>query len=424
VIKLANLDQSKEFSLEQSHQLFERAKAVIPSGVYGHQNPAFFVEGKFPIFLSEADGCRVVDPDGNSYIDFLCAFGPMVVGYRNQRVEEAARRQALATDVGNLPAPVMVELAEKLVSMTPGADWAVFAKTGSDVTSWSLAVARAATKRDLIVMVDGAYHGVHGWCNLRRDGFPEAERALVRTVPWNDLDAARALFAAEGDRIAGLITTPFRHEAGADSVMPIPGYLEGLRAVCTEHESLLIVDDVRAGFRINIGGSTQAQGVTPDLLLYAKALSNGRALSAMLGSDAFKEAAASVFVTGTAFTQAEPMAAALATLNELERIDAIPTMDRLGRRLWQGLETLSATAGLGITMSGPPSIPFMTFRADEGNFERSLTFAAAWARAGVFVHPFHNWFLSAAHSDADIDEALKAAELAFAATAEVHGRDI
>lgn len=413
----------KNFSLKQSRQLFERAKAVIPAGIYGHQNPGFFVEGEFPTFLSKAQGCRVEDPDGNRYIDLLCAFGPMVVGYRNEMVEAAAMAQAAATDVGNLPAPVMVELAEKLVAITPGADWAVFAKTGSDVTSWSLAIARETTGRDLIVMVDGAYHGVHGWCNLRHRGFPAAERALVLNLPWNDLDAARKLFVADGHRIAGLITTPFRHEAGADSVMPAEGYLQGLRQLCSESGSLLIVDDVRAGFRMHMGGSTQTLGVTPDLLLYAKALSNGRALSAMLGANRTRKAVEDVFVTGTTFTQAEPMAAALATLQQLESLDAIAFMERIGRRLCDGLQQRATAAGLAVTLSGPAAIPFMTFAADQGSFVRSRSFAAAWARAGVFVHPYHNWFVSAAHQDQDIDEALAAAEQAFAATALAHGPD-
>jgi glutamate-1-semialdehyde 2,1-aminomutase len=138
--------------------LYERARRVIPGGIYGHQNPAFLVEGAFPRFLCESEGCRVRDVDGHEYIDFLCSYGPMVLGYRDPVVEAAADAQRRLCDSGNLPAPNLVDLAEKLVALTPGADWAMFAKNGSDVCTWALAVARRATGRDLVAMVGGTYH--------------------------------------------------------------------------------------------------------------------------------------------------------------------------------------------------------------------------------------------------------------------------
>lgn len=403
--------------------LFERARRVIPGGIYGHQNPAYLVEGAFPSFLAEAEGCRVRDVDGHEYVDFLCSYGPMVLGYRDEVVEAAADDQRRRCDSGNLPAPNMVELAEKLVELTPGVDWAMFAKNGSDVCTWALAVARQATGRELVAMVDGTYHGVHGWCNPLGAGFPAGDTAAMAKFAWNDTAAVEELFAREGDRIAAVITTPFRHEARYDSVMPAPGFLETIRELCTRHGAVMIVDDVRAGFRLNMGGSLQHFGVTPDMVVYSKALANGYPLAAMLGSEALRKGARGVFVTGTFFTQAVPIAAAIATLDEMVRRDSIAHMERVGRRLMDGLAARAEAAGLAVTLSGPPSIPFMSFVGDEGGLDRSRTFAAEAARRGAFLHPAHNWFVSAAHRDADIDLALEAAEAAMEAVVADHGRD-
>jgi glutamate-1-semialdehyde 2,1-aminomutase len=175
----------------------------------------------------------------------------------------------------------------------------------------------------------------------------------------------------------------------------------------------MIVDDVRAGFRLNLGGSTQSWGVTPDLLVYSKAVANGYPLSVMLGRDSLRAAAESVFMTGTFFLQAVPLAAALATVDELEAEDGIGRMERAGRRLCNGLGERAAAHGFDVVISGPPAIPFMTFRADEGSFKRSYAFAGACARRGVLFHPLHNWFLSVAHADVDIDVTLDAADESF-----------
>ncbi len=404
--------------LSRSRELLERARRVIPGGVYGHQNPAYLVAGDYPVFLTEAEGCRVRDPDGNTYIDFLCAYGPMVVGYRNPVVERAVERQRRRCDSGNLPAPNIIELAERLVALTPGADWSVFAKNGSDVTTWSLAVARQHTGRELIAMAAGAYHGVHGWCNHLGKGFTDTDRAGVVQFAWNDLQGLADLFHAHGDSLAAVIITPFRHEAGADSVMPAKGFLEAVRALSAHHGTVMIVDDIRAGFRLHIGGSTQLFGITPDLLLYSKALANGYPLSAMLGTDQLRLACEAVFVTGTFFTQAVPIAAALATLEVLQSENGIALMREAGSGFCMGLSSLSKEAGIPVTISGPPAIPFMTFDEDMGTFERSRVFATACIRRGVFLHPVHNWFVSTMHSNTDIDQALDAAAAGFAAVRE------
>jgi glutamate-1-semialdehyde 2,1-aminomutase len=397
---------------EKSREWFERALRVVPGGIYGHQSPSLLTRDRFPRFIESASGCRVRDVDGNEYVDFMCAYGPMIVGYGNPDVERAAAEQRALCDTGNLPSPAFVELAERLVRLTPGAAWVTFAKNGSDVCTWAVAIARSATGRSGVVRVEGAYHGVHGWCNAVRHGFPESDRANVRTFRWNDLDGLARLFADDPNEIAAVIVTPFRHDVFADLEMPAPGFLSGARELTARHGAVLIVDDVRAGFRLHLGGSTQLWGVTPDLIAYSKALANGYPLSALVGAEHLRDAAARVFVTGSFFTQAVPLRAALATLDVLERTDAIARIDRAGRRFTEGLRAQATSARLRVTVSGPPAIPFMTF-VEDAKFRMSRTFAGACADHGVFLHPTHNWFLSLAHEDADIDAALVATELAF-----------
>ena len=184
----------------------------------------------------------------------------------------------------------------------------------------------------------------------------------------------------------------------------------------------MVVDDIRAGFRLHMGGSTQLWGLTPDLLLYSKALANGYPLAAILGNEGLRKAGRRVFLTGTFWTQAAPISAALATLDELETGDAVVHMEAMGRRLTEGLARQAAEAGIAVTLSGPAAIPFMTFDEDSSglgsdSFARSRSFAGVCAVNGVFLHPVHNWFLSTAHGKADVDEVLLATATAFAAVA-------
>ncbi|MGQ9572481.1 MAG: aspartate aminotransferase family protein [Dehalococcoidia bacterium] len=401
------------YKFDRSEALMARARKVIPSGIYGHQSPVLLVPGEYPSFMARGEGCRIWDVDGNEYIDFMCSYGPIVLGHNHPRVEEAAHAQHRRADCQNLPGEVWVELAELLVEITPAADWAVFAKNGSDVTSWSLAVARAHTHRDKIIMVAGAYHGTHPWCSPLPAGLTEADRAHVLTFRYNDLDDLRRVVTENRDDIAALILCPFKHDAFHDQEMPAPGFHQGVREICDQEGIVLILDDIRAGFRLHLGGSGEVLGLRPDLICYCKAIANGYPLAAGLGREELRQAAQSVFFTGSYWTAAVPMAAAIATINTLREEGGIERMEAMGARFRQGLDQQARSLGLAITQTGPPAIPFMTFDADQGTFQRSRVFCGECARRGVFLHPHHNWFLSAAHTEADIDEALAVTEVAF-----------
>ena len=400
-------------TLTESEALLARAQRVVPGGVYGHQSPRMVVAGAHPYFFERADGSRVWDVDGNEYIDLMCSYGPIVLGHRHPKVEAAVREQMLRGDCFNAPTRLWVELAERLVDITPFADWAAFAKNGSDVCTWAVEVAREFTGRRKVVKAEGAYHGAHAWCTPAPAGVTPEDTAHVLTFQYNDLDGLHAVVDAHADDVAAIIVSPFRHDAFHDQELPVEGFLPGIRRLCDQRGIVLILDDVRAGFRLHLGGSGERFGVRPDLACYAKALANGYPLSACLGREPLKAAAERVYFTGSYFTSAVPMAAALACLEELETCGGIAHMERMGLLLQRGMEAQAASHKIGIVYSGPPALPFMSFK-DDVKFAHSRRFAAACAEGGVYLAPYHNWFVSAAHTEGDMARVLEVTDEAFA----------
>ncbi|MCK6553690.1 aminotransferase class III-fold pyridoxal phosphate-dependent enzyme [Candidatus Binatia bacterium] len=395
-----------------SQALFERAARVVPNGIHGHQSPTVLVPGRYPYFFERGAGSRVWDVDGNEYIDYMCSYGPIVLGHGHPAVEQAVETQRHAGNCFNGPAEIFVELAEHLVGITPFADWALFAKNGSDVVTWSLLVAREHTGRPKIVMAEGAYHGTHAWCTPFPAGTTPADRAEILTFRYNDIADLQRVVAANREAIAGIIVTPFRHEAFHDQEMPVAGFHQAVRALCDAHGIVFILDDVRAGFRLHLGGSLEAFGVQPDIAGYCKAIANGYPLSACVGRAALRRAAERVFLTGSFFNSAVPMAAGLATLKEIAASGAIEHMRHVGTRLCRGLDDQARAHRLRINVTGPPAIPFMSF-ADDPDFALNRAFCAACAGRGVYFHPHHNWFLSAAHTEEDIARTLEVTDAAF-----------
>jgi glutamate-1-semialdehyde 2,1-aminomutase len=407
----AQLPSTRNYT--QSARLFDRACEVIPGGIYGHTAPALVVPCAAPYYAKRAQGCRYWDVDGNEFIDFLCGYGPVVLGYQHPEVEEAVERQRRDGDCFNHPGAVMVELAEKLVDMIDFADWAVFGKNGSDMTNWAIQVSREHTQRKKIFMIEDAYHGIGAWCTPGSGGLIEEDRRHIHTFRWNDMDSFDELHHQFRGQVAGVIVTPFHHPLFRDSELPDSGFLQAIQRQCREHEIVLILDDIRAGFRLHPGGSHRYFEFEPDLSCYSKAMANGYGISAALGRNSLKKAASKVFLSGGFWNGAVAMAAAMATIRILERDNVPQHLHEVGQSLCSGLGERAAFHGLQIRISGPPAVPFMTF-ANERNLHRSQHFALETVNRGVFFHPHHNWFLSAAHGSADIELALDAADQAFA----------
>ncbi len=396
--------------------LRERARAVIPNGMYGHQN-ASFLPDNFPQFFARGAGAHLWDVDGNEYIDYLCAYGPILLGYKHPTVDQAAGAVQDAGDCLNGPTDKMVELAELLVEITPWADWAWFAKNGTDATVYAASIARTATGKQTILRARGAYHGssptwIAGDREIPADGTIEYD--------YNDLGSVRAaLDAAESDAAAVMVSA-FRHDVGIDQELPTVEFARGLRELCDANGLVLILDDVRGGFRLDMAGSWAPLGVDPDLSAYCKAIGNGHPISALMGRDSLTEAVAATMSTGSYWFTAAPMAAAKATIETMLEIDGIAHLKRIGNQLRDGWQQAADAHGVGIRQTGPVQIPLMLFDGDDfttRNVPRAYRFAAELAERGVYLHPVHNGFLSTALSDEDIAHTLEASDEAFAVVA-------
>ena len=399
----------------------DRASAVIPNGMYGHQSARLMPEG-FPQFIARGEGGRIWDVDGNEYVDFMCSYGPIVLGHHHPKVEEAVRRQQALADCQNGQSPAMVELCELFVDRVDHADWAILAKNGTDATTMCVTIARAATKRRKVMVATGAYHGAAPWCTPNPSGVVPEDRAHLVHYTFNDADTVRAAVERCGDDLAAIVVSPFKHDARFEQELVDPEWARMLRRICDDTGAALILDDVRCGFRLAYGGSWEPIGVKPDLSAWSKAIANGYALASVLGNDKFRDGAASVFVTGSFWFSAVSMAAGIATITALGDEDGLGSMERAGQRLRDGLYAQAASHGLTIRQTGPVTMPLLTFAADT-DFQRSNLFSGRAAQRGAYLHPWHNWFMCAAHTDDDVDAALQATDAAFADVRAAFGAD-
>jgi glutamate-1-semialdehyde 2,1-aminomutase len=397
----------------EDRRLRERARAVIPGGMYGHQSAAS-LPAVYPQFMRGGRGARIWDVDQNEYVDLMCSYGPVVLGHQHPGVEAAAAAQAALGDCQNTPGPVMVDLAELLVRTVRHADWAMFAKNGTDATTMCCTIARAQTGRRKILVAAGAYHGAAPWCTPRPAGVTPQDRANLGYYTYNDLASVRQAAAEAGDDLAAIVVSPFKHNAGYDQELVDPEFARGLRSLCDATGAALILDDVRCGFRLHLGSSWEPVGVDPDLSAWSKAIANGHPLAAVLGNDAFRDGARQVFVTGSFWFSAVPMAAAIATITALGEERAIETMERIGTELREGILAQARSWDLPVNYTGPAAMPYLTFADDEGH-QLADVFAAEALRGRAYLHPRHNWFISAAMSGDDLALVLEATDQAFAA---------
>jgi glutamate-1-semialdehyde 2,1-aminomutase len=391
-----------------SLELDRRAEKALPRGLAGHLSPQVNFPGA-PHFIARAEGTRFWSLEGDEYLDMMCAWGPIVVGYGNPEVEEAVARQHAMVDTGNGAAPVMVDLAEKLNSLIDDGAWTLFAKNGADVTTLSLTLARAHTGRRTVLVANGAYHGALPWCNPDAQGVLPGDREGIAYFEFNDLESVRKAAEEHRGDLAAVITSPLRQPAGFDQELPTAEFAVGLRALCDEHGALLIHDEVRTGMRLELGSAWRSFGVAPDMSAWGKAIANGYALAALVGKEELRDVASRVFATGTFWWSGDAMAAGLATLEILERDDALATMNDWGTRFREGLAAAAEERGLGLVVTGPPTMPYARFTADDDSRALADTFAAECGKNGLYLHPRHNWFVSAAMDERDLEQALAAA---------------
>jgi glutamate-1-semialdehyde 2,1-aminomutase len=391
--------------------LRERAMAVIPNGMYGHQS-VMLLPDDYPQFFDRAQGAYLWDVDGNRYVDFMCGYGPNLFGYGHAAIDQAYVERMKQGDTMTGPGQAMVELAEALTAQVSHADWAMFCKNGTDATTMAMMIARNFTQKKTIVLAKGAYHGAAPWCTPLKNGTTPADRANQVFYTYNDVESLEAAVREAGSDLAAIFAAPIKHDAFIDQELPDPEYARRARELCDEHGALLIVDDVRAGFRLARDCSWSLVGVKPDLSTWGKAIANGHPISALLGADVARFAAATIYATGSFWFSAAPMAASLATLKLIRETDYLERTIALGERLRTGLDEVAGLHGFGLRQTGPAQLPLIMVD-DDPTGAKGYFWNNALLKRGVYFHPWHNMFITTAMTDDDIDYAVEVADDAF-----------
>lgn len=412
-----------EYSHEKSRAWFDRALKVIPSGVYGHLGPSeglFLPLEKWPLISSRAEGTYFWDMDGNRYLDFMCAYGPNVLGYGDPDIDRAAMEQLKVGNCTTAPSYKMVECAELLVDTVASADWAFFMKNGTDATTFANLTARAATGRKKTIFLRGYYHGNQPWA-MKADypGILPEEVANNIVVPWFDIPALeKAWDMAKGD-VAALIAQPYDHGNFSDNRPANKEYWKAVRDFCTRHGIVLIIDDVRTGFRLDIAGSDHFYGFEADIICFCKALANGYNMSAACGKEHLRATASSLSYTGSYWMSAEPFAACIATINKMKALDVPAMFRRLGTQLTDGLREAGKAHGFDLKVSGEPALFYLRIANDDSLMLHQEWVAECVSR-GLFITSHHNHFINAAVTEADIALAVDIADDAFSVVAQRH----
>ncbi len=422
----------------RSHALFERAQALMPGGVNSPVR-AFRSVGGEPFFAQRAEGPFLFDVDGNRYIDYVGSWGPMIAGHNHPAVLDAVQRVARDGLSFGVPNALEVDMAEAIARLVPSMEMVRMVNSGTEATLSAIRLARGATSRARIVKFEGCYHG-HGDSFLVKagsgaltfgvptsPGVPKALADLTLTLPYNDFDAATALFDECGADIAGLIIEPV--VGNANCLPPREGYLQHLRALCTKHGALLIFDEVMTGFRVALGGAQARYGVTPDLTTFGKIIGGGMPVGAYGGRrELMRQVSPSgpVYQAGTLSGNPVAMAAGLAMLELVSAPGFHEALEANTNTLCDGLEAAARDAGVpftttrvggmfGLFFSSEPVDTYAgAVACDTAAFNR---FFHAMLERGVYLAPsaFEAGFMSSAHGEAEIEATVAAAREAFAA---------
>jgi glutamate-1-semialdehyde aminotransferase len=406
----------EKLNITKSQKLFEEATTLVPGGVLGARKPSDFIEGEYPIFLEYGKGSRLTDVDGNEYIDFLCGYGPIILGYREEEVDNAVIAQL--KDKGfcfTLTQRYQNQLAKKLKELVPSAEMSIFLKTGSDATTASIRIARAYTNR--IKVVRCGYHGWHDWCVEMKGGIPQKFYEDVYEFRYNKLDQLKELMAKYGEETAAIIMTPFGHPNHQKMEEPQPGFLEGVREIANRYGAVLVFDEVRTNFRLSMGGAQKLYGVTPDLSVLGKSMANGYAISAVSGkTEVMMTAAQKLFISSTFFPNSDGFVAALKTIEILERENVIDKIWEKGNRFLKKVRDLISKYHVGAELTGVAPMFYITFKKDEAETHRTRRddFYTQLIRRGIFLHPHHHGYISYRHTEQDLDTTAQAIDDALA----------
>ena len=426
---------------DKSRNLFDLARKYIPGGVNSPVR-AFKSVGGDPLFFESGEGAWLTDSDDNRYIDYVGAWGPLILGHRNEKVIAALTEQ-LEKGLGyGASTEGEVEIAQKICELVPSIEQVRLVTSGTEATMSAIRLARGFTKRDKVVKFEGCYHGHvdgllvkagSGALTLGEPdslGVPKAYTKLTHVLSYNDIEGVNDFFAEHGDEIACIIVEPVA--GNMNCVPPLPGFLEALRDVCSKHGAVLIFDEVMTGFRVGLGGAQGVYGVTPDLTTLGKVIGGGLPVGAFGGrKDIMQHIAPSgaVYQAGTLAGSPLAVAAGLAMLNSISEPGFYDKLGGQAEKLVTGLKERAAAANVPFTTNqlGGMFGLFFSNESQVSHFEQVMacnadhfrTFFHAMLDNGVYLAPssFEAGFISAAHGDAEIATTLDAAERAFAAIA-------
>lgn len=402
-----------------SSELWQRAQKRLVGGVNSPVR-AFRGVGGEPFFVNKAKGCTITDVDGREYIDFVGTWGPAILGHAPQVVIDAVTDTAKGGTSFGIPNPLEVEMAETISRLVPSVEKVRMTNSGTEAVMSAIRLARGFTKRDRVVKFEGCYHGHvdsllvkagSGALTLGQPdsaGIPASLASLTSTVPFNDLPALESLFAEKGSEIACVILEPVPANAGL--YLPEPGYLEAIQKLCKEHGALLIFDEVMTGFRLAPGGAQQVFGITPDLTTLGKVIGGGLPVGALGGRAEIMDQLAPlgpVYQAGTLSGNPLALAAGLAQLKELERINGWKLLEELGSRMEEAMR--SGIKGKPLTLQRIGSMFCLYFRegpvlnladAKKSDTAAFARFFHAALNSGIYFAPsqFEAGFLSTAHS--------------------------
>jgi glutamate-1-semialdehyde aminotransferase len=406
------MKEAQKLNITKSRELFEEASGLVPGGVLGARKPSDFIEGEYPIFLETGKGCRLMDVDGNEFVDFLCGYGPIILGYREEEVDDAVCKQIKEKGFCfTLTQRFQNALAKKLTELVPSSELSIFLKTGSDATTASIRIARAYTEK--IKVMRCGYHGWHDWCVEMKGGIPSKFYEDVFEFQYNRLDQLEELMATHGDETAAIIMTPFGHPNHEEMQEPNPGFLEGVRDLADKYDAVLVYDEIRTAFRLRMGGAQELYGVTPDLTVLGKAIANGYPISVVTGKkEVMMAAEGKLFISSTFFPNSEGFVAALKTIEILEREKVLENIWEKGDRFIEKIRALLDKYDVGAKLTGVGPMFYITFEKDEtGAYKgKRRGFYTQLIRKGFFFTPYHHAYICFRHTEEDLNLTLKAIE--------------
>ena len=393
----------------KSDELLKRAVKVTPLGAQTYSKSyRYYCQGDSPSFIDRGEGCYLYDVDGNKFIDFVCALGPITIGYNVEEINDAVKAQLDKGISFSLQAEAEVELAEKIIEIIPCAEMVRFVKNGGDATTAAIRLARAYTERDLVAL--SGYHGMHDWSigsTENNKGIPKAISDLTKTFEYNNIESLEELFNRYPDEIAAVILEPIQANGPKDD------FLQKVKELTHKHGAVLIFDEVVSGFRYALGGASEYYGIVPDMAAFGKGMGNGLPISAVAGKkEIMKQIEEGIFVSTTFGGEALSMAGSLAALEILEKPGVYEHIWNLGTILKDGLEKLIDKYELNdvILVSGLPPHCGVEFE-DVGSLDYldiNSIYSQAMIHNGIITVGINNINLS--HTEKEINDYLEAAE--------------